>query len=172
MTARLRRGLDLVYDGAAVLAALCLCGILGVTLAQIVLRWLGLPFPGATQYAGYLMASASFLAFAHTLNRGAHIRVNLLLKALGRHARWAEIWCLAVASIAASYLAFHAIRTVWWSRRLGDVSQGQDMTPLWLVQMPVALGAVILATAFLDNLATRLVTGRDNIAAADTAVRD
>ncbi len=165
----LRRGLDALYAAAAALAALCLCGILGVTLAQVAARWAGVPFPGATQYAGYLMAAASFLAFAHALNREAHIRVGLLITALGRHARWAELWCLAVASTAAIYLAWHALRTVYWSRRLGDVSQGQDMTPLWLAQAPVALGAVILAVAFVDNLATRLLTGDDNIAAGDAA---
>ena len=52
---------------------------------------------------------------------------------------------------------------VYWSWLLGDVSQGQDATPLWIAQMPVAVGSVILAICFLDNLVTLLLTGRDNI---------
>lgn len=165
----LRRALDRLYDGAAVLAALCLVGILAVILAQVAARWIGAPFPGSTEYAGYLMAAASFLAFAHTLNRGAHIRVNLLLAALGPRREWAEVWCLIAACAASCYLAWFAVRMVYWSRRLGELSQGQDATPLWLAQVPVAVGAVILAVAFLDNLATRLTSGRDNIAEPDTA---
>ena len=79
----IRRGLDLVYDLAAWLSALCLVAILVVITAQVAARWAGIPFHGSNEYAGYFMAAASFLAFAHTLNRGAHIRVGLLLNALG-----------------------------------------------------------------------------------------
>jgi TRAP-type C4-dicarboxylate transport system permease small subunit len=163
----IRRGLDGLYDAAGALAALCLVGLLLVIVLQVVLRWSGVPFPGATQYAGYLMASASFLAFAHSLNRGAHIRVSLLLTALGPRRLWAEIWCLIVASAASCYLAWYAGRMVYWSWRLGDVSQGQDATPLWIAQLPVAAGAAILALAFLDNLASLALTGRDNITPAE-----
>ena len=52
---------------------------------------------------------------------------------------------------------------VYWSRKLGDVSQGQDAMPLWIVQAPMAAGAVLLAICFLDNLLTLLLTRRDNI---------
>ena len=45
-------------------------------------RWTGEVFPGAPDYAGYCMAAASFLAFANALNRGAHIRVSILLNAV------------------------------------------------------------------------------------------
>lgn len=165
----IRAALDGLYAAAGALAALCLLGILGVIAAQVGLRWAGRTFPGAAEYAGYLMASASFLAFAHALNAGAHIRVGLLLNALGRHRHWAELWCLAVASVAAGYLAWFAVRTVYWSWRLGDVSQGQDRMALWIVQTPMALGAVILALCLFDNLLTRAVTGRDNIRAPDGA---
>jgi TRAP-type C4-dicarboxylate transport system permease small subunit len=164
-----RRMLDGLYDAAAAVAALCLVGILVVIVAQVGLRWSGRTFPGAAQYAGYLMAAASFLAFAHTLNRGAHIRVGLLLNALGARRHWAEVWCLAVGSVAACYLAWFAVRTVYWSWRLGDVSQGQDRMMLWIVQTPVAVGAVILALCLIDNLVVRLATGRDNVAARDGA---
>lgn len=159
----IRRILDAVYDGAAALAALCLLAILVTISLQVTARWTGTPFPGSNQYAGYFMAAASFLAFAHTLNRGVHIRVGLLLSALGQRRFWAELWCLLVASAASIYVAWYAVKMVYWSRRLHDVSQGQDATALWIVQTPVAIGAVILALCFIDNLVTLLLTGRDNI---------
>ena len=159
----IRRVLDLVYDGAGLLAGCCLVAILVAISAQVLARWLGITFHGAAEYAGYFMASASFLAFAHTLNRGGHIRVGLLLGALGTTRRWGEIWCLAIGSAITAYVAWYAVRAVYWSWRLNDVSQGQDATPLWIVQTPVAVGAVILAICFIDNLVTSLVIGRDNI---------
>lgn len=164
MTALLRKSLDRLYDVAAVGAALCLCAMLVVIVLQMVARWSSVAFPGSTSYAGYLMAAASFLAFAHTLNRGAHIRVSLLFNALAERPRfWAELWSLAIATAATVYLAYYSIKLVYWSRKLHDVSQGQDATPLWIAQLPVAIGAVLLAICLVDNLVTLLVAGRDNI---------
>ena len=163
MNGRIRRILDATYDAAGVLAALCMVALLVVILLQMAARWLSVSFPGSTQYAGYLMASASFLAFAHTLNRGAHIRVSLLLTVLGDRRRPVEVWCMIVATAAACYLAYYAVRFVYWSFKLHEISQGQDATPMWIPQIPMAVGAVLLAVCFIDNLVALALTGRDNI---------
>ncbi|MBL8590590.1 MAG: TRAP transporter small permease [Methylobacteriaceae bacterium] len=159
----LRRPLDAAYLVAGYVAAACMVALLLVIVLQMAARWTGAPFPGSSEYAGYLMASSSFLAFAHALNGGAHIRVGLMLNALGRW-RWiGEIWCFAIGTAASSYVAFYAVKLVWWSWKLGDVSQGQDETPLWIPQAPFAFGAVLFAICFIDNLLTILATRRDNI---------
>jgi TRAP-type C4-dicarboxylate transport system permease small subunit len=159
----IRRFLDRLYDLAGVVAAACLAAILLVIVLQMATRWLNISIPGLSEYAGYLMASASFLAFAHTLNRGAHIRVGLFLTALGKHRFWGELWCMAIAAAASSYLAWYAVRMVVWSYKLHDVSQGQDITPMWIAQAPMAAGAVLLAISFIDNLVSLLANKRDNI---------
>ncbi|PWV98910.1 TRAP-type C4-dicarboxylate transport system permease small subunit [Hoeflea marina] len=158
-----RRILDAAYNAAGYVAAACLVALLIVIVAQMVARWSSTAFPGSSEYAGYLMASASFLGFAHALNSGSHIRVSLLLAALGRNRFWGEVWCMAVAVAATGYLAFYSVKMVYWSRKLNDISQGQDATPLWIVQIPMAAGAVLLFIAFLDNLLSLLITRRDNI---------
>lgn len=163
MTLSIRKLLDQMYWGASFLAAVCLVAILLVILLEMISRWMSIPFPGATEYAGYLMATASFLAFAHALNRGAHIRVSLLLHALRGRRRVAEIWCFAIGSSAACFLAYNACRLVYFSYLLHDFSQGQDETPMWIPQIPFALGAVLLAIAFIDNLLCLVFAGRDNI---------
>ena len=73
----------MLYDAAGYVAAACLVAILLVIVAQMVTRWMSVSVPGLAEYAGYLMAAASFLAFAHALNRGAHIRVNLASDSAG-----------------------------------------------------------------------------------------
>ena len=168
VTRHLRRALDALYLGCGVLAACCLVALLGLIVAQMVARWVGATFPGATSYAGYAMAAASFFAFAHALDRGAHIRVGILLKAAGSHRRWLEAWCLAVGAAAAWYLAFYAARLVSWSWTLGDVSQGQDATPLWIPQVPMAVGAVVLAIALTDHL-VRMLLAREPGVGTDVA---
>ena len=163
MPRAIRRALDAIYRAAGVLSAACLLAILVVIVMQMAARWFGVAFPGSSEYAGYLMASASFLAFAYALNSGTHIRVSLLLTALGRWRFLGEMWAMVIATAASCYLAWNAVRTTYWSHKLHDVSQGQDATPIWIVQIPMAIGAVLLAVCFVDNLITLILTRRDNI---------
>jgi TRAP-type C4-dicarboxylate transport system permease small subunit len=147
----LRPWLDRVYDLCGAIAALFLILMLLVIVAQMTARWTGRQFPGSTDYAGYCMAAASFLALAHTLNRGAHIRVALLLTRLGRWRRLGELWCFGIGAALGCYFAFYAIKAVWVSYRLHDVSQGQDATPLWIPQLAMAFGTTLLAIALVDR---------------------
>ena len=160
----IRRALDGLYGLSAVLAALCLIMILLLILVQMLARWTGEVFPGAPDYAGYAMAAASFLAFASALNKGSHIRVSLLLNAVGPKLRhWLNVWCFAVATAVGWYVAYFIWRMIGFAIKFNDVSQGQDATPLWIAQAPVLVGSIILAIALTDNLVTLLLTGKDHI---------
>ena len=149
---KLRPWLDRLYDLCGGLAALFLIILLVIIVLQMAARWSGQQFPGSTDYAGYCMAAASFLALAHTLNHGAHIRVALLLTRLGRWRRLGELWCFGIGAALGCYFAFYAIKAVWVSYRLNDISQGQDATPVWIPQLAMALGTTLLAIALLDRL--------------------
>ena len=159
-----RRSLDFLYDAAGYLAAACLAGILVLTLAQIVTRYLGIPVRGLTDYAGYVMAASSFLAFAHALNHGAHVRISMVLTALGPYRRLGEIAALGVATAGAAWFAYYSCNMVYWSWMYGDISTGLDATPLWIPQSTMAVGTVLFAVALADNFLTLLFTGHDNIA--------
>ncbi len=153
----MRRLLDTLYDSAAALAALLLVALLGMVLLSIVSRQLHFHVPGTDAYAGYLMAGAGFLALAHTLKRGEHIRVTLLINAL--HGRWKkamELWALAAATLLAVLFAFYSGRLAWQSHAFHDISTGSDATPLWIPQLGMAIGTVILAIAFVDELVLEL----------------
>ena len=149
---KLRPWLDRLYDLCGGLAALFLIVLLLIIVLQMAARWSGQQFPGSTDYAGYCMAAASFFALAHTLNRGAHIRVSLLLTRLGRWRRLGELWCFAIGTALAWYFAYYALKAVQVSYQLNDISQGQDATPLWIPQLAMAFGTTLLAVALLDRL--------------------
>ncbi len=155
----LRGLLDRLYDLAGALAALCLIALLIIICLQMIARWSGMVFLGSTAYAGYCMAAASFFALAHTLNHGGHIRVSLLLSQLGRYRRLAEIWCFGIGSVLAVFLAAYAIKAVQISIKLNDISQGQDATPIWIPQLPMAIGATLFAIAMIDRLIHILAGG-------------
>ena len=148
----MRKWLDRLYDGAAALAALFMIGLLAMVLLSIVSRQLHFHVPGTDAYAGYLMAGAGFLALAHTLKHGEHIRVTLLLSALSGGARRAlELWSLGAASLLAGLSAFYAVKLAWQSHAFNDVSTGNDATPLWIPQIAFAVGTLVLAIAFVDE---------------------
>ena len=160
----LRSSLDFIYQGAGVLAALCLIAILALIVLQMLARWTGEVFPGAPDYAGYCMAAASFLAFANALNRGSHIRVSILLNAVGPGIRRAiEIWCFTIGSAVAWYFVYYAQKFVYFSWKLNDISQGQDKTELWIPQSLMLVGAVILAVALTDHLIHLIFSGNHRI---------
>jgi TRAP-type C4-dicarboxylate transport system permease small subunit len=146
-----------LYDGAAWLAALFMIALLIAVLLSIGGRQFGFHVKGTDAYAGYFMAAAGFLALAHTLKRGEHIRVTLLLGALPAGWRRAlELWALACSSALAAVLAFYAWRLVWQSRAFNDVSTGNDATPLWIPQVGMAAGTLILFVAFVDEFVLEL----------------
>lgn len=149
----MRRALDTLYDGAAALAALCMVGLLAMVLASVLGRQLGFNLPGTDAYAGYLMAASGFLALAHTLKRGEHIRVTLLLNTLrGTPRRALELWALAAATALAGISAFYSVRLAWQSHAFNDLSTGNDATPLWIPQLGMAAGSAVLAIALADEL--------------------
>ncbi|ODV12799.1 MAG: C4-dicarboxylate ABC transporter substrate-binding protein [Rubrivivax sp. SCN 70-15] len=142
-------------------------GLLAMVLLSIVSRELHFMVPGTDAYAGYLMAAAGFLALAHTLKKGEHIRVTLLLSALkGRPRRALEVWALAAASALALLFAWYSARLVWQSWQFDDVSTANDATPLWIPQLAMAAGTVVLAIAFVDELVLEL-RGRRVAVASD-----
>jgi len=146
-----RKALDFLYDAAGYLAAFFMVGILAMVLASVIGRMAGFNLRGSDSYAGYCMAAASFLALAHTLKRGEHIRVNLFLERFGSLRRPLELWSHAAGSFFCAALAYYSVRLAWQSHVYNDISQGNDATPLWIPQIAMALGSVILLIAMVDD---------------------
>ena len=153
----LRRTLNLIYDTAAGLAAVFMVLLLVMVLLSILSRQLHFNIPGIDAYAGYMMAATGFLALAHTLKKGEHIRVTLLIGSLkGAWKRGFEIWALFAASLLALLAAFYSCKLAWQSYAFHDISTANDATPLWLPQLTMAIGTVVLAIAFVDELVLEL----------------
>ena len=164
----MRRYLDALYNAAAYLAAFFLVGTLAMVTLGIIGRLMNWFIAGTDSYAGYCMAAAGFLALAHTLKRGEHIRVNLLLDRFdGRLRRPLELWCHAAGTFFCGALALYSARLVWQSRTFNDISQGNDATPLWIPQIAMAVGAIVLFVAMVDEL-VGVIRRRAPAAAAPT----
>jgi TRAP-type C4-dicarboxylate transport system permease small subunit len=168
----LGRALDRLYDATAALGAVAMVLLLVAVLSSIVSREIGFNIPGIDAYAGYMMAAAGFLAMAHTLKRGEHIRVTVLLSSLhGSARRGLEIWALFAASLLAVLLAVYSCKLAWQSHTFHDISTSNDATPLWLPELTMAFGAIVLAIAFIDEFVLEL-RGQRVIPQSDEALRN
>lgn len=165
----MRRTLDALYDSCAWLAAVFMIGVLVMVLLSVLGRQLSFHVPGTDAYAGYSMAAAGFLALAHTLKRGEHIRVTLVLgKLSGRARQGVELWSLSVAVLLASLFAWFSARLVMQSIEFHDISTGNDATPLWIPQMAMAAGTLVLLIALVDEWVLEVRGQRQHIGGSET----
>lgn len=178
------RLLDGVYVASGVIAGFFMVMILTLIVIGMVARWSSIAVPGTTEFAGYAMAATSFFALCHALTRGAHIRVSIILNANDFLKRWLDVFAVFGAAIIATYFARYAIKTNFLSEMLNDRTQGQDQipewlvslfsldfttaaqgsttlvyTPVWVPQLAMSIGTVLLAIALWDTLYRMLVTG-------------
>jgi TRAP-type C4-dicarboxylate transport system permease small subunit len=149
----MRQFLDRLYWACGVLAGLFLILIAALILAQVIGRQFNLLIPSADDFAGFSMAASAFLGLAPTLRSGAHIRVGLLLGQLPPRARApAELVCLAIGVGLVGYFTWYTGDMTVESWRFDDRSPGLISTPLWIPQLAMTAGLLVLAIALLDDL--------------------
>mgnify|MGYP001611682442 FL=1 len=179
----MRRILDTLYQAALYASALCLVAIaltVGVQLAGRLLdgtlALLALPrtdfvILSLNEICGFLLAAASFLALAGTLKSGAHIRVTMVLGLFSEPTRRiVEIWAFGFAAAASGYMTYQLVNFAWVSLRFNEVSNGVIRVPLALPQAAMALGALMLTVALIDELVIVLRGGRPTFRKAEDAI--
>jgi TRAP-type C4-dicarboxylate transport system permease small subunit len=153
----MRRLLERLYLGAAALGAVGMVGTLVFVVIGVAGRLLDWYVPGTDAYAGYCMAAAGFLALAHTLKRGEHIRVTLVLEHLtGARRRGLETLAIGVAMLLGVAFAYYSSRLAYQSWDFHDISTANDATPLWIPELAMAAGAIVLAIALVDEFVLQL----------------
>jgi TRAP-type C4-dicarboxylate transport system permease small subunit len=149
----MRTRLDPLYNAFGAIGAFFILSTLLIQVVSIGGRFVNFTIDGYDAYAGYFLAAGSFFALAHTLRRGDHIRVTLIIGRFHGRARVAiEIFCLTVAAFLSGYFAWYSVKLAYGSWAYNDVSQNIDATPLWVPQLSMALGMVALFLAFAEEL--------------------
>lgn len=144
--------LDKIYRAAGAIAGACIVLICLTILIRVIGRWFGIVIPSSDDLAGYLLAASSFLALAYSFRSGSHIRVNLFLQRLNpKVTLHIERLVLILASVLVSYLCYQLSFMVWESKQFEEVTHGYIPLPLWLVQFPMALGAIIFMISVIDT---------------------
>jgi len=149
----MRKFLDKLYLISGYLAGAFLSLMALLILAQIVARWFGVIIPSTEDFSGFLLAATSFMALAYTLRSGDLIRVNLFIGHIKGPARnLIEGSVLVIALVLMGYAAWYMILLAIESYQFEELSQGYIPVPLWIPQIPMALGMLIFCIALLDEL--------------------
>ncbi len=141
-----------VYSFSAWGSGVCLIAMALLILSQIAARFLGVIIPSSEDFAGWLLSATIFFGLAYTFNTGGHIRLTILLGRLpGKIRRYSEIFALLIGLMIVGFLSYYTAFTVYESYDFDDVTDTYLPMPLWIVQMPMALGSAALFLAFLES---------------------
>lgn len=170
------RILQKLYDICGALSGgliLCICVLIS---AQILLNTFGRFSPGTlpstipsyADFSGFMLAGATFLALAHTLRAGGHIRVNLVTGRLPIRAQVVmEGFVLIVAALLIGYATWFVGDLVAESIHYGDVSNGIIPVALWIPQSAAAFGLGLLLVAVLHTFVDLVRAGTPVLSTPD-----
>ncbi len=166
----MRRMLNRLYLISGWIAALFIVAICTVVTAQVVLNLIdkiarlitgnaiGLTIPSYSDFTGFFLAAASFLALAYTLREGGHIRVTLLTTHLStRWRRVVELWCVGLATAMALYFAWYTLLLTHESFIYEDLSPGMIAVPIWIPQSGMLIGLTVLSIALVDEFVCQML---------------
>lgn len=142
-----------LYRISGLLSAASLVLICALIVAQIVARNLGSTVRDAEEFAAWAMAAAGFFGLPYALHCGSHIRVSAVTRFVPQTLHHVmEVLASVIGLALAAYLAWYCSAFVLESYRFNEVSQGLVPVPLWIPQLPMAVGSTLLAVAFGERL--------------------
>ena len=149
---RLVRGLARLGVAAA---ALSLLASLVLIVYSVVMRYLlGRPAAWVDELVGYLLVACVMLAAADALLEGEHLAVDLLTERLSPHGkRLALLAGLVCVGLSALLLAVEGYDMVAFSAMVGLMSNGYMAVPMWVPQLLVPVGAILMLAAAIAAFA-------------------
>lgn len=131
---------------ASVFSAFLVVVTLGITGFSVFRRYvLGRPVTWTDELSGFLVVAIVMLGAAEVLRRGEHVSVDILTAKLSGTKKWfVEFWSNISVAIVAGVLSLSAINSVQFSYNIGVYSDGYLEAPLWIPQLFLLAGAVLL----------------------------
>ena len=132
-------------------AAICILAIAVIICYEIVSRFLfNAPTTWVLEISVYLSIAAGFLGAAYTLQHNAHFSITIVTDRLPERGR--RILRLVTTSMAMIYclvFAWKGYQMVASSYKLGMISESFLETPLWIPELVVPIGAILLVFNFV-----------------------
>lgn len=119
--------------------------MLWVTVAVFARRVIGHPIVVSDEYAGYLMVFCVFLGGGYTLQKDAHIRVDIIAIRLNERLR------VFLRAVTSCFSLIYGVVLMWKSAELvhyykitGQRALSIMETPTWIPAIAIPIGAAVL----------------------------
>jgi len=159
---RLRRLYGMTLELTGSLFGIAVGAIAVLMTLDIVLRALNIgALPWLVELTEYVLYAGTFLAAPWALRHGAHVRIDVLVVALGRRARATIGVAMDVLGCAVSVtFIWFGVIAVWEAWRDHSMQYSSWATPEWILLAPVPLAAAMLTVEFARR-ALRLTDAPD-----------
>jgi len=149
-----------ITDACGAVAAVLVLAVTLLVAADVILRNLTRDtIPGDIELSEYAMLFITAFSAPWLLERGQHIRIDLMLKAIPARAAWVcEMVCDAIGVALSVLLAWYGGRAVVASYAAGTRMVKEFLIPEWWILLPLPLMFVLLAAGFVLRL-YRVATG-------------
>lgn len=148
----LKRVINFLYLAAGGLAAISLIAILVLILAQIIARLFNTHIPSSGDFIAYAIVWTTFLGLPYTMQARGHIRVELFISRLvGSHRRKLSFVIGLFATLMLGIFAYYVMMLLIEAFTYSDVTDGEIPMPLWLVQLPMAIGSILFTLSMLST---------------------
>lgn len=109
------------------------------------------------EFIGFAIVSITFMTLGRAMKEGAMIRVNILSNILSERYRFLlESIISLVACLSFSFITFYFIKIFLKDFKRGAVSASVAEVPLWIPDLVIVTGAVILVLQLLDISISKL----------------
>ena len=163
MIKKINNFLKKTYKISGYIASIFLIFVAIFILTGIISRIFNFYIRGLSEYSGYSMAASSFFALAYTFYDKGHIRITLFLEKLDKvKKRFAEIWCLIIASFFSGFLAFYFIKMTIISIKFKERSEGADEILICIFKTSVAIGSLVFFICVFHHLVFSILNRKIN----------
>jgi TRAP-type C4-dicarboxylate transport system permease small subunit len=160
LVAGLGRAIGWITNAAMALSALGILASLVMVAYAVVMRYVFNSAPTwVDDSVGFILVAVVMLSAATTLRQGGHINVDMLTDRLGaRGKRRAEIWATFSVLLVSLILIVNGWQTAMSSRAIGISTSGNVEMPVYLLELLLPLGGVLMLLVSLEGL-LRLALG-------------
>ncbi len=170
LVAALGRAIGWLTNAAMALSAVGILASLAMVTYAVVMRYVFNSAPTwVDDSVGFILVGVVMLGAATTLRQGGHINVDMLTDRLGpRGKRRAGAWATLSVLLVSLILIVNGWQTAMSSRMLGISTSGNVEVPVYLLELLLPLGGVLMLLVSLEGL-LRLALGLPPAVAAPAA---
>jgi len=145
---------SLARIGIAIAAAALLVSLALIAWSVVMRYFLNQPVTWVDELVGYLLVVSVMLAAADALQEGEHIAVDIVTEKLAPRGR-RIVLLIGLVAVAASalLLAYEGYDMVSFSKTVNLLSNGYLAVPMWIPQLAVPIGALLLFAAAIAGIA-------------------